>query len=289
MYFLKRNWKNLTVFVLAVACIVLWICTLRIGSVDETQRISRSVSGAYDRMSVASGGAVSGSIGIGDGISEENTQKATDAISSTEKTQSDASDKDKKDKPKESSDKAKKPAGKGDNKSPERKNSDGKGKGKDKFGTDPVPKGKPEPVNEEDQKVTKDYFYVYLSIDCETILDHMDELTEGLDKYVGDGTILKKTKVKCYNGESVWDVLSRECKAREINLESEYTPVFGSVYVEAINNLGEFDCGELSGWCYCVDGWYPNYGASRYVLKKNEYIRWRYTCDLGRDIGSEWK
>ena len=282
MYFLKRNWKNLTVFVLVVACIVLWICTLRIGSVDETQRISRFVSGAYDQMSVASGEAVSGSGGYENSASE-------DELSQVDSKSRD-SDKEKTDKSKETSDKSKKSSVKGDkdkNKSPERKNSDGKGKGKDEFGTDPVPKGKPEPVNEEDQKVTKDYFYVYLSIDCETILDHMDELTEGLDKYVGDGIILKKTKVKCYKGESVWDVLSRECKAREINLESEDAPAFGTVYIKSINNIGEYDCGELSGWNYCVDGWYPNYGVSRYVLKKSEYIRLRYTCDLGRDIGSQ--
>ena len=282
MYFLKRNWKNLTVFVLVVACIVLWICTLRIGSVDETQRISRFVSGAYDQMSVASGEAVSGSGGYENSASE-------DELSQVDSKSRD-SDKEKTDKSKETSDKSKKSSVKGDkdkNKSPERKNSDGKGKGKDKFGTDPVPKGKPEPVNEEEQKVTKDHFYVYLSIDCETILDHMDELTEGLDKYVGDGIILKKTKVKCYKGESVWDVLSRECKAREINLESEDAPAFGTVYIKSINNIGEYDCGELSGWNYCVDGWYPNYGVSRYVLKKSEYIRLRYTCDLGRDIGSQ--
>ena len=282
MYFLKRNWKNLTVFVLAVACIVLWICTLRIGSVDETQRISRFVSSAYDQMSVASGEAVSGSGGYENSASEDELSQVN--------SKSRDSDKEKIDKSKEASDKSKKHSVKGDkdkNKSPERKNSDGKGKGKDKFGTDPVPKGKPEPVNEEDQKVTKDYFYVYLSIDCETILDHMDELTEGLDKYVGDGIILGKTKVKCYKGESVWDVLSRECKARKINLESEDAPAFGTVYIKSINNIGEYDCGELSGWNYCVDGWYPNYGVSRYILKKSEYIRLRYTCDLGRDIGSQ--
>ncbi len=282
MYFLKRNWKNLTVFVLAVACIVLWICTLRIGSVDETQRISRFVSSAYDQMSVASGEAVSGSGGYENSASEDELSQVN--------SKSRDSDKEKIDKSKEASDKSKKPSVKGDkdkNKFPERKNSDGKGKGKDKFGTDPVPKGKPEPVNEEDQKVTKDYFYVYLSIDCETILDHMDELTEGLDKYVGDGIILGKTKVKCYKGESVWDVLSRECKARKINLESEDAPAFGTVYIKSINNIGEYDCGELSGWNYCVDGWYPNYGVSRYILKKSEYIRLRYTCDLGRDIGSQ--
>ncbi|MBO4395435.1 MAG: DUF4430 domain-containing protein [Eubacterium sp.] len=167
--------------------------------------------------------------------------------------------------------------------------SDGSGQGQDEYRTDPVDEGKPEPVNREDQTVTDESFTVYLSIDCKTLLDHMDSLDESLKKYVGDGIILERTPVKCYSGESVWDVLIRECKARGINLESADTPVYGSEYVEAINNLGEFDCGELSGWCYSVNGWFPNYGASRYVLVEGETIEWRYTCDLGRDVGSEWK
>ncbi len=273
MYFFKRNWKNLTVFALCVICLVLWICTIRTGSVEQTQRVSRSVAGMETPMPAVSGSAVfnntDSDAATGSSVSENETDKNKEK--NPEKVKQKNS-KDKNDKSKEEPNK--------------RKVSDGTRKGKDKYETDPVPTGKPEPVNEEDQTVSKDWFYVYLSIDCKMILDHMDDLTEGLEKYVGDGTILKRTKVKCYKGESVWDVLLRECKARGINLESEYTAVYGSVYVEAINNLGEFDCGELSGWCYCVDDWYPNYGASRYVLKESEEIKWRYTCDLGRDLGA---
>lgn len=265
MYFFKRNWKNLIVFALCIVCLVLWICTIRTGSVDDTQRVSRSVAGMETPVPVSPGSAVfNGS-----------QQNAKESISGSSVSKDKKTDKEKNSKT--NTDK---------NKTNKRKISDGTRKKKDEYETDPVPTGKPEPVNEEDQTVTKDWFYVYLSIDCKVLLDHMDELAEGLDKYVGDGTILKKTKVKCYNGETVWDVLLRECKARGINLESEFTAVYGSVYVEAINNLGEFDCGELSGWCYSVDDWYPNYGASRYVLKESEVIRWRYTCDLGRDIGA---
>ena len=54
---------------------------------------------------------------------------------------------------------------------------------------------------------------------------------------------------------------------------------------QGIHNLYEFDCGELSGWMYNVNGWFPNYGCSRYALQDGDVIRWRYTCDLGADVG----
>ena len=34
-----------------------------------------------------------------------------------------------------------------------------------------------------------------------------------------------------------------------------------------------------------VNGWYPNYGSSRYQLKDGDVVEWRYTCDLGNDVG----
>jgi hypothetical protein len=36
---------------------------------------------------------------------------------------------------------------------------------------------------------------------------------------------------------------------------------------------------------YKVNGWFPNYGCSRYGLKDGDVICWVYTCDLGKDIG----
>ncbi len=172
----------------------------------------------------------------------------------------------------------------------DRKTSDGTATDKDKFQTDPVPSGKPLPVNQEDQKVDNDEeFYVTISIDCLTVLQNMDNLEEGKEKYVGDGWILKTTKVKCKKGQTVYDILEQVCKAYSIQMENSYTPLYGSNYIEGIGNLYEFDCGNLSGWMYNVDGWYPNYGCSRYVLKAGEAIQWRYTCNgLGADLGSDF-
>ena len=36
---------------------------------------------------------------------------------------------------------------------------------------------------------------------------------------------------------------------------------------------------------YKVNGWFPNYGCSRYQLKEGDTIEWVYTCDLGVDVG----
>ena len=51
-------------------------------------------------------------------------------------------------------------------------------------------------------------------IECKTLLDHMDELKESKRGYVpSDGVILKKTTVSFCEGETVYDVLVRTCKA----------------------------------------------------------------------------
>lgn len=114
--------------------------------------------------------------------------------------------------------------------------------------------------------------YITLSIDKKTI---------------GKGYTLSPTKVEITEGESVWDVLKREMDKRNIAYEYTFTPKYNSVYVEWIDGDGEFDHGSGSGWMYNVDGWYPNYGASVYKLTDGEVVQWRYTTNLGRDLGED--
>ncbi|WP_042170668.1 DUF4430 domain-containing protein [Paenibacillus gorillae] len=159
--------------------------------------------------------------------------------------------------------------------------------GKDKYQTDPVPSGKPKPVEWQDTVVDKKKkLTATLSVSAASILDHMDSFNKDkLEVLPEDGIIYKEQKVTFYEGESVFDVLLREMKKNKIHMEFEMTPIYNSNYIEGINNIYEFDCGELSGWMYKVNGWFPNYGASRYLLKDGDKIQWQYTCDLGRDIG----
>ena len=158
---------------------------------------------------------------------------------------------------------------------------------KDKYLTDPVPEGKPQPVEPEDTEVNKGTSYACtFSIECSTILNNLEMLDpDKLEMVPSGGVILAKTTVTFYEGESVFDVLQRVCQEKSIHMEAEWTPIYNSAYVEGIHNLYEFDCGALSGWMYKVNGWYPNYGSSRYQLKDGDTVEWRYTCDLGNDVG----
>ena len=62
------------------------------------------------------------------------------------------------------------------------------------------------------------------------------------------------------------------------------TPAYNSAYIEGINNIYEFDGGELSGWTYLVNGKVPGVGCSEYKVKNGDVIEWLYTCDMGRDL-----
>ena len=158
--------------------------------------------------------------------------------------------------------------------------------GKDQYLTDPVPEGKPIPVEPQHAVVTDKQMTCTLTITCKTILDNMDDLDpEKIELVPEDGVILAEKAVTFYEGENVFQLLRREAKANKIHMEFEETPIYNSAYIEGIHNLYEFDCGELSGWMYSVNGWYPNYGCSRYQLKEGDQVEWIYTCDLGRDIG----
>lgn len=164
--------------------------------------------------------------------------------------------------------------------------SDGNSNSKDEYQTEPVPEGEPNPVEPENVTVDKSKKGTCtLLIDCSTILNNMDKVTDGKEKVIpDDGVIYAKKKVTFYEGESVFDVLLRETKNNRIQMEYSFTPMYNSNYIKGINNLYEFDCGELSGWNYIVNGWSPNYGCSRYIVKEGDAIEWRYTCDLGRDL-----
>lgn len=139
---------------------------------------------------------------------------------------------------------------------------------------------------------SKDKKYVYITILCNTILDNMGDLTSGKEEFVPeDGVILPMVKVEFTEGETVFEVLQRICKRQSIQMEYSWTPLYGSYYIEGINNLYEFDCGHQSGWMYKVNGWFPNYGVSLYELSEGDQIVFAYTCKgLGTDVGApEWE
>ena len=71
--------------------------------------------------------------------------------------------------------------------------------------TDPVPEGKPLPVEPQDATVTDQEYHCTLSIDCKTILDNMDKCDKDKRELVPeDGWILVPTEVVFFEGESVF-------------------------------------------------------------------------------------
>jgi len=149
----------------------------------------------------------------------------------------------------------------------------------------------PEVKEPEEKKNT-----VTMHIRCDTAVNngmHLESKWAGI--VPASGCILDTTTFEIEDGDTVFDVL---CMARDkYKLHMEYSGAGSGIYVEGINNLYEFDGGRWSGWMYCVNDWYPNYGCGVYYLKAGDVIEWNYTCDLGCDLengdpygyGKEWK
>ena len=138
------------------------------------------------------------------------------------------------------------------------------------------------------QQVSDEYFNVTMLVSVETLLGNMDMLDRHKHELVPyDGMIFPLTTVKAFEGETVFDVLSREMINGRIHLVSRQTPGLNSVYIEGIHNIFEFDAGPLSGWKYRVNGEFISQGASAVILQPDDFIEWLYTIDLGRDLGYE--
>lgn len=135
---------------------------------------------------------------------------------------------------------------------------------------------------------------VTLTIRCDTAVNngmHLESKWAGI--VPASGCILDTTTFEINDGDTVFDVL---CQARDkFKLHMQYKGAGSGIYVEGINNLYEFDGGRWSGWMYCVNDWYPNYGCGVYYLQPGDVIEWNYTCDLGLDLDAgmegaqEWK
>lgn len=128
-----------------------------------------------------------------------------------------------------------------------------------------------------------------LSVSCATIFDNLDRFNqEKIDILPEGGIIFLPQEVIFQEGDSVLEVLTREMKNSKIHMEYSMTPLYNTDYIEGIGNIYEFDCGELSGWIYKVNGASSNYGSSNYRLNDGDVVEWLYTCDLGKDLNIEY-
>lgn len=250
--------KKILCFVLALTCILMGMCGCSShSSIEENSSVTVTENETSTEKDINTTTAVDASVDVSDTTTQKSSASAKQSKSTNSTT----------------------PAPK--------QNSDSQSTTQDKYKTDPVPDGKPLPAEPEDQNVdTKKTYTCTFSIECSTVLDNLEDLdSDKVDIVPKNGVILSSQTVTFNDGESVYDVLQRVCRENRIHMEASWTPMYNSAYVEGINNLYEFDCGSGSGWMYRVNGWYPNYGCSRYQLKQGDKVEWRYTCNLGKDIG----
>jgi len=149
------------------------------------------------------------------------------------------------------------------------------------------PESKPEVKEEPKQKKAElseennqnEELTCFLSVRCDTILDNISRMdSKKLEIIPDDGIIFAEKAVAFNEGESVFNVLVREMKRNKIHMEFEMSPVYETAYIEGIANIYEFDCGELSGWLYKVNGQSPGVGCSLYKVNPGDRIEWIYNC-----------
>ncbi len=140
------------------------------------------------------------------------------------------------------------------------------------------------PSSEPKETVAEEKVVCTLSVECGEVLQHREKLAKGKETIIPkDGVFYPAQTVEFLEGESVFDVLYRELRSRNIHFEFVKTPAYHSVYIEGIGNLYEFDCGDYSGWTYLVNGVKPNVGCSQYPVKPGDVITFYYTCNFLKD------
>lgn len=133
---------------------------------------------------------------------------------------------------------------------------------------------------ENDDKVTQttsSEINCSITIECKSILNNMDDLKKGHEKYVPkNGIMLDNYKTTLKSKSTVYDLLKKACNDKGITYIAKDTMY--SVYIVGINNIDEKDCGKNSGWMYSVNGSYPNVSVDSKKLKDGDKVVFTYTC-----------
>lgn len=136
-----------------------------------------------------------------------------------------------------------------------------------------------------DDKIDNAKHLCTITIDCTNALNS-DKLKSSMRKVLPSDGIIYSNSYEFSDGDSVFDVLYAVTKNHGIPMEFSSSAVYGSKYIEGINSLYEFDCGELSGWKYSVNGTVPNYGCDQYKINNNDKIIFYYVTKWGEWL---WK
>jgi len=103
-------------------------------------------------------------------------------------------------------------------------------------------------------------------------------------KIIGyENTILSKTSGEIKNGDTVLSFTKRILRKKDIDYDDR------GGYLSNIDGLKQFDKGSKSGWMFSVNGDFPEIGADNVRLREDDYIKWLYTSDMGKDIGNKYE
>lgn len=125
--------------------------------------------------------------------------------------------------------------------------------------------------------------------ECSTVLSHMDIIDPAVNPpevVPEDGVIIARCEVSLPEGATAFDALA--AAARKQRVRVDYTGSAYGTYIRGIGYVTEFGFGELSGWMYTVNGEFPDVSVSDRVLGSGDVVEFRYTCDLGRDVGDDY-
>lgn len=136
--------------------------------------------------------------------------------------------------------------------------------------TTSIPSSSPTPVTEEKSQE------VFLVIQCCNIMNKKELWRDGLEEILPSDGIFYQGQLEYEQEDTVYDLIKKVCKEKNIALDAQYTPLYGTYYIKGIGNLYEFDCGSESGWKYSVNGVVPNVGCSSYSVKTGDKIEFFY-------------
>lgn len=125
--------------------------------------------------------------------------------------------------------------------------------------------------NEEDKEKENVIGSVTISIRCDRVIGMAEHIPS-------DGIILDTATFDIEEGDTVYSILIEAAKKYRLQIDQNTSGTM--TYVSGINNIGEMDFGDVSGWTYTVNGESAMVGASEYVLKDGDVIEWKYALTL---------
>ncbi|MBR4554847.1 MAG: DUF4430 domain-containing protein [Ruminococcus sp.] len=132
-------------------------------------------------------------------------------------------------------------------------------------------------------------YHCTLIIECRTIFNDPDKIDKAIAaEQPQDGIIFPQSEVGFNEGDTVYDAVSRICSENGIPMEVTKIAGTNNYYIEGINNLYEFDAGNLSGWMYSQNGKFPQLSCSQAELHDGDEIRMVYSCNIGVDVGDDY-